>query len=181
MVGEYFPGENYRYIELLHYRYFFTRNKSTLVAFAVGAKYEAGNPFHMIGAHTDSPCLKLKPNSKGSKSGFLTVNVETYGGGLWQTWFDRDLSVAGRVLIRESDGTMSHRLVKVEKPILRIPMLAIHLNRTIYTDGFKPNTHTHLVPILATAVKAQLENTNSDKTEVAHHPLLLNVLAKELK
>lgn len=162
-------------------RYFFTKNKSTLVAFAVGAKYQPGNSVHMIGTHTDSPCLKLKPNSKGAKAGFLTLNVETYGGILWHTWFDRDLSVAGRVLIRADDGRLSHKLVKVDKPILRIPMLAIHLNRTIYKDGFKPDKQSHLVPILSTAVKSQLEDAKEDSKQGRHHCLLLDVLAKELK
>jgi aspartyl aminopeptidase len=64
-------------------KYFFTRNFSTLVAFAIGSKYEAGNGFYMVGAHTDSPCLKLKPITKSTKSGYLMVNVECYGGGLW--------------------------------------------------------------------------------------------------
>ena len=54
----------------------------------------------MIGAHTDSPCLKLKPVTKSTKSGFLMLNIEPYGGGLWYTWFDRDLGLAGRVLVR---------------------------------------------------------------------------------
>lgn len=93
-------------------RYFFTRNMATIVAFAVGKKYTAGNGVYMLGAHTDSPCLKLKPNSKGTKSGYLTVNCETYGGGLWSTWFDRDLSVAGRVLLRAADGSLQHKLVR---------------------------------------------------------------------
>jgi aspartyl aminopeptidase len=97
----------------------------------------------MLGAHTDSPCLKLKPVSKFSKAGYLMVNVETYGGGLWTTWFDRDLGLAGRVLVRatSADGgeIMQHRLVKIERPIMRIPMLAIHLQRDIHTAGFKPN------------------------------------------
>lgn len=92
-------------------RYFFTRNQSSIVAFAVGKQYEAGNGVYMVGAHTDSPCLKVKPVSKGTKSGFGMVNVETYGGGLWQTWFDRELSVAGRALVREKGGQLAHKLV----------------------------------------------------------------------
>ncbi|GMH35827.1 hypothetical protein BSKO_03695 [Bryopsis sp. KO-2023] len=163
-------------------RYFFTRNKSTLVAFAVGAKYVPGNGFNMVGAHTDSPCLKLKPCSKSKKSGFLMINAETYGGGLWHTWFDRDLSVAGRVLVKEADGkTLSHKLVKVERPIMRIPMLAIHLSRNLYSEGFKPNHQTHLAPMLATAVKTQVEKKGSSgEEESRHHPLLLDILAEEL-
>ncbi|KAF9592030.1 hypothetical protein IFM89_011613 [Coptis chinensis] len=85
-------------------RYFFTRNMSSLVAFAIGQKYNAGSGFHVIAAHTDSPCLKLKPKSASLKSGYHMVNVQTYGGGLWHTWFDRDLSVAGRVILKASDG-----------------------------------------------------------------------------
>ena len=97
------------------------------MAFSVGARYKPGNGFNMIGAHTDSPCLKLKPKSTRTKGDYLVTNVEPYGGGLWHTWFDRDLSVAGRVLAREADGKLTHRLVRITKPILRIPMLAIHL------------------------------------------------------
>ena len=76
-------------------RYFFTRNASTVVAFAIGGKYERGGGFRIIGAHTDSPCPKLKPVSKETKAGCLMVNCQNYGGGLWYTWFDRDLTVAG--------------------------------------------------------------------------------------
>lgn len=90
-----------------------------------------GNGFHVIAAHTDSPCLKLKPKSASSKSGYLMLNVQTYGGGLWHTWFDRDLSLAGRVIVRRDDGTFSHRLVKVKRPLLRVPTLAIHLDRFV--------------------------------------------------
>lgn len=64
-------------------------------------------------ASARSPCLKLKPVSKGKKNGFVMLNIEPYGGGLWHTWFDRDLSLAGRVLLRAADGSLQHRLVSV--------------------------------------------------------------------
>uniref|UniRef100_I1R544 Aspartyl aminopeptidase n=1 Tax=Oryza glaberrima TaxID=4538 RepID=I1R544_ORYGL len=151
-------------------KYFFTRNHSTIVAFAIGAKYAAGNGFHIIGAHTDSPCLKLKPVSKVTKGGYLEVGVQTYGGGLWYTWFDRDLTVAGRVIVREKkDGAVSyaHKLVRVQEPVMRIPTLAIHLDRNISSEGLKINNQNHLVPVLATSVKALIESTSSEES-LAH-------------
>lgn len=166
-------------------RYFFTRNMSCIIAFAVGEKYVAGKGFHVIAAHTDSPCPKLKPVSATSKLGFLTVNVQPYGAGLWHTWFDRDLSVAGRVILKTSDGSLSHKLVKVKRPILRIPTLAIHLDRSVNTDGFKPNLETHFMPVLASQIKADLccasdENVLPPYPRKSHHSLLLQVLADEL-
>ncbi|KAK4593261.1 hypothetical protein RGQ29_017395 [Quercus rubra] len=164
-------------------RYFFTRNMSSLVAFAIGEKYTVGNGFHVIAAHTDSPCLKLKPKSASSKSGYLMVNVQTYGSGLWHTWFDRDLSVAGRVIVRGSDGSFMHKLVKIKRPLLRVPTLAIHLDRTVNKDGFKPNLESHLIPLLSTkleetSLESKEKSTSSSKA--AHHPLFMRVLSDEL-
>ncbi|XP_022745793.1 probable aspartyl aminopeptidase isoform X2 [Durio zibethinus] len=164
-------------------RYLFTRNMSCLVAFAIGEKYIVGNGFHVIAAHTDSPCLKIKPKSASFKSNYLMLNVQTYGSGLWHTWFDRDLSVAGRVIVRASHGSFLHKLVKVTRPLLRVPTLAIHLNRTVNTDGFKPNLETHLVPLLATKPEeapAESKEKSTLSSKAAHHPLLMQILSDEL-
>ncbi len=107
----------------------------------------------MVAAHTDSPCLRIKPHSRKSAAGFMQVGVETYGGGIWHTWFDRDLGVAGRLTVKEADGTFVQKLVKIDKPILRIPTLAIHLDRS---TEFKPNKETELLPI-AGLVAAELD------------------------
>ncbi|KAE8123944.1 hypothetical protein FH972_018859 [Carpinus fangiana] len=147
-------------------KYFFTRNYSTIVAFAIGKKYVAGNGFIIIGAHTDSPCLKLKPVTKVTKGGYLEVGVQAYGDGLWHTWFDRDLTVAGKVIIgEEKDGSVSysHRLVRIFEPIMRIPTLAIHLDRGV-NDGFEVNTQSHLLPVLATSIKTDKKKTNQSTT-----------------
>mmetsp|Transcript_11930 Transcript_11930/g.26944 ORF Transcript_11930/g.26944 Transcript_11930/m.26944 type:complete len:466 (+) Transcript_11930:2-1399(+) len=132
-------------------KYFYTRNRSCLVAVAVGARYEPGHGFKVIGAHTDSPNLRVKPRSKRSGSGCIQLDVECYGGGLWHTWFDRDLSVSGRVLLRGSDGAVKQTLVKVNRPVLRVPTLCIHLQTAEEREAFKVNKEEHLQPILAIA------------------------------
>ena len=138
-------------------RYFFTRNMSTLVAFAVGKEYQSGNGITIIGAHTDSPCPKLKPNAHVESRGFIQVGLQPYGGGLWHTWFDRDLGIAGRVIVRRDGGTrLSHELVRIDKPILRIPTLAIHLEDASERKAFAVNKQRHLPAVLATAFKQQL-------------------------
>ncbi|KAK3692595.1 peptidase M18 [Podospora appendiculata] len=136
-------------------KYYLTRNGSSIVAFAVGAKWKPGNPIGMVGAHTDSPCLRIKPVSSRNANGFIQVGVETYGGGLWHTWFDRDLSVAGRVVAKDSDGNFVQKLVKIDRPILRIPTLAIHLHRD---PVFNPNKEDEMLPI-AGLVAAELNRS----------------------
>lgn len=166
-------------------KYFVTRNASSIIAFAVGRNWAPGNPISMVGAHTDSPCLRVKPVSKKSKLGFMQVGVETYGGGIWHSWFDRDLGIAGRVMVRGDDGEVVSKLVKVDKPILRIPTLAIHFTRS---SNFEPNKETELFPIAGLA-EAEL-NKESQETEEGefspladmgerHHPHVLDLIAKQ--
>ncbi|KAJ5594100.1 Aspartyl aminopeptidase [Penicillium hispanicum] len=140
-------------------KYFLTRNTTTLVAFAIGKQWKPGNSISMIGAHTDSPVLRVKPVSKKQGEGFIQVGVETYGGGIWHTWFDRDLGVAGRVMTRASDGSIVQKLVKVDRPILRIPTLAIHLDRQ---ESFSFNKESQLFPI-AGLVAAELNKPSEPK------------------
>ena len=119
-------------------------------------------------AHTDSPNLKVKPVSKRSGSGLVQVNVECYGGGLWHTWFDRDLSIAGRVIVKSSDEAISQsgqqfqqRLVKIKHPILRVPNLCIHLKTPEERDAFKVNKEDHMIPILCSEVEKALSASSS--------------------
>jgi len=162
-------------------RYFYNRNGSTLVAFTVGGRYQPGNGFKVIGAHTDSPVLKVRPNSQRSSTGYLQVGVECYGGGLWHTWFDRDLSLAGCVIVKEADGGFKKQLVHIKRPILRIPNLCIHLQTAEERSAFKFNNETHLQPIL-TFLETTLNKEESGKEagKERHSPALLGLLAQEL-
>ncbi|KAL9601126.1 MAG: hypothetical protein Q9219_002725 [cf. Caloplaca sp. 3 TL-2023] len=153
----------------------------------------------MIGAHTDSPTLRVKPVSKKQGEGFIQVGVETYGGGLWHTWFDRDLSLAGRVMARNDNGEFVQKLVRIDRPIIRIPTLAIHLDRQ---ETFTFNKETQLFPIAGLVAAELNRSSEADKPrtpEVSkdedralveqfaplkiaterHHPYIVELLAKE--
>jgi aspartyl aminopeptidase len=138
-------------------KYYTIRNGSTIVAFTVGHKWRPGNPIAMVGAHTDSPCLRVKPISKSENAGFLQVRVETYGRGLWHSWFDRDLSLAGRVLVRDGAGKYAQKVVRISRPVVRIPFLTVHLN---HSPEFTPNLETELLPITG-LVEAELSRVNN--------------------
>lgn len=110
-------------------KYFSTRNGSSIIAFINGTESVADTGIRMVGAHTDSPCLKVKPNPEKRTNGYLNLGVEVYGGVLLNPWFDRDLSIAGRVTVETSDGKLVSRLIDFKRPIATVPSLAIHLDR----------------------------------------------------
>jgi aspartyl aminopeptidase len=120
------------------------RGGGSVAAFHVGSEpaHEAG--FHLVGAHTDSPNLRVKPNPELKKAGYGQLGVEPYGGVLLHTWLDRDLSIAGRVLLADAGS----RLVDFGRELLRIPSLAIHMNRKVNTEGLKLNAQKHMAPIV---------------------------------
>lgn len=127
-------------------RAYTTRGGTSLIAFICGEKAPSEAGFLAIGAHTDSPNLRIKPNPDANRHGYRQVGVETYGGVLLSTWLDRDLSLAGRVNVAHA-GTARSVLVDLARPLLRIPNLAIHLNRNVNSDGLVLNAQSHLAPI----------------------------------
>jgi len=134
--------------ELKPGRYSFAHGGSSVFAFVIpDAKRIDG--FRIVGAHTDSPNLRLKPNPEYKKEGYAQLGVEVYGGVLLNSWLDRDLSLAGRVFVRDGDRVES-RLVRFTKPMLRVAQLAIHLDRDV-NDGLKLNRQDHLAPIFGLA------------------------------
>ncbi len=132
------------------------RGGSTIIAFVTGTESPADAGFRVIGAHTDSPNLRIKPNADASKHGYRQVGVEVYGGAIYSTWMDRDLSIAGRVLVRRG-AAFESRTVDLAKAICRVPNLAIHLNRSVNTEGLVLNAQKHLAPILGLGKEIDLK------------------------
>lgn len=128
-------------------RYFVTRNNSSIIAFNKPQESLADSGFTMVGAHTDSPCLKIKPNPGRVASGLWQLGVEVYGGALLNPWFDRDLSLAGRVSYLDNQDQLQHALVDFKKPMAVIPSLAIHLDRDV-NQNRSINPQLHLPPVI---------------------------------
>ncbi len=127
-------------------RYYVIRNDSSIIAFQLNQPL-ADNGMRMVGAHTDSPCLKVKPNPEIINNNYLQLGVEVYGGALLNPWFDRDLSLAGRVSYLDESGAIGNQLINLEKPVATIPSLAIHLDREA-NENRSINKQLHLPPIL---------------------------------
>ncbi len=124
-------------------KYFVIRNHSALIAFTLPE--EESDVFHIIASHSDSPSLKIKENPEMVENGYVKLNVELYGGALLAPWFDRPLSVAGRLIVKEN-GEIREKLVTVEQDMLMIPNLAIHMNREA-NSGYKYNVQKDMLPV----------------------------------
>jgi len=127
--------------------YYVIRNGSSIVAFRAGRRPTDEAGIRMVGAHTDSPCLKVKPNPELRRKGYLQLGVEVYGGVLLNPWFDRDLSLAGRVSYLDGDGAVKDALVDFRRAIAAIPSLAIHLDREANSSR-TVNPQTDMPPVL---------------------------------
>ena len=164
-------------------RYFTTRNDSSIIAWTVPDRVPLPKSgLRMMGAHTDSPCLKVKPQPESHKNGYLQLGVEVYGGALLNPWFDRDLSMAGRVSYLDRNGGIAHGLVDFEQPVAVIPSLAIHLDRAA-NESRSVNAQTYLPPVLGqrggdfdlkTLLRQRLEgDVGAEVGQVLDHELLL--------
>ena len=127
-------------------RYFVTRNDSSIIAFQL-PENGALKDLRMVGAHTDSPGLRLKPNAAQHSAGWLQLGIEVYGGALLAPWFDRELGVAGRVHLRQPGGRLTSVLLNVAEPVAILPSLAIHLDREA-NNGRAINPQTQMAPVL---------------------------------
>lgn len=151
-------------------KFFVTKNDSSIYAFQIGRKPLAETGFHMICAHCDSPTFRIKPHAEiDCEGGIVKLNTEVYGGPIMSTWFDRPLTLAGRVIVKSKDVmTPTTLLLHVKRPLLQISNLAIHFNRQV-NDGVKLSRQKDVLPILG-IINDELEKGN----------LLINIILEEL-
>lgn len=151
-------------------KYFVTKNQSALIAFTVGKGELENEGFRIIGAHTDSPSFRVKPNSDIEVEGaYVKLNTEVYGGPILNTWMDRPLSLAGRIVLKGKDSFHPEiKLLNIKRPLMIIPNLAIHMNRNI-NSGVELNRQKHMLPLLALV---------NDKFKQGHY--LTQIISEEL-
>ncbi|KAJ6132567.1 hypothetical protein N7471_007782 [Penicillium samsonianum] len=167
-------------------KFYTSRNGSSLIAFNIGSKYESGNGVAIVAGHVDALTAKLKPVSKlPTKAGFQQLGVAPYAGGLGDTWWDRDLGIGGRVLVRDpKTGKVETKLVKLDWPIARVPTLAPHFG----TPANGPfNQETQMVPVIGIDnsdlfehSKIEASNTNFGKFTSTQPEKLVKIISKEL-
>ena len=151
-------------------KYYTVKNNTAIFAFNVANDMPSETGYKIIAAHSDSPCFRIKPNAEiKAEGGIIKLNTEVYGGPILYTWFDRPLSLAGRVILKGNDALHPiTRIIKIERPILLIPHLAIHFNRSV-NDGNHLSRQKDMLPIIG------MFNNVAEKDN-----LLLNTIASEL-
>ncbi len=140
-------------------RYYVIRDGSSIIFFVAGVNPLENTGYKILGAHTDSPGLKIKPNPVNNSDDLLRLGVEVYGGPILATFTDRDLSLAGRISYKTSAGKIASQLVHFEQALLRLPNLAIHMNRKVNEDGLKLNKQNELPLMISTMVEKQLSSS----------------------
>ena len=130
-------------------KYFLKKSSSTIIAFTVGEDFDVKNGFKIFGAHTDSPCFRINPNPEMVTENVVRLNTEVYGGPILSTWFDRPLSIAGRVIVKGENSFFPRTVkIKIDEPLLTIPNLAIHQNREV-NNGVKIDKQNDVLPVIS--------------------------------
>jgi len=163
-------------------KYYVMKNNSAIIGFEIGSGEIEEDGFRLIGAHTDSPGFRIKPNAEMKCEGaYIKLNTEVYGGPILSTWFDRPLSIAGRVTLKSDDVFKPEvRIVDIDKPILIIPNLAIHMNRSV-NEGYKFNAQKDTLPLLGLEnEEADKVFANSAKSNLEKDGYLISLLAETL-
>ena len=145
---------------------YYIRRDGTVIAWRAGTDAPAVAGFRLLGTHTDSPNLRVKPRADAKGEGWRQLAVEPYGGVLLATWADRDLGLSGNVIVRDGSGGLSSRLFRTDAPIARIPNLAIHLNRGVNEDGLKLNKQRHMPPVVGLGEGQDFAEWLRDQLEV---------------
>ena len=158
-------------------KYFLKKSSSTIIAFTVGENFDVKKGFKIFGAHTDSPCFRIKPSPEIVTENVVRLNTEVYGGPILSTWFDRPLSIAGRVIVRGEDTFFPKTIkIRIDKPLLTIPNLAIHQNREV-NNGVKIDKQNDVLPVISLINKnfereGYLERIILEKTEIKKEDII---------
>lgn len=160
-------------------KYFVTRNDSSIIAFILGSQDPLQTGIRMVGAHTDSPCLKVKPRPEKTGHTYLQLGVEVYGGVLLNPWFDRDLSLAGRVTVHTDKGIESH-LINFERPVAIIPSLAIHLDREANTAR-TINSQKDIPPLVLQTEALETGIPQKEESQTAKEQIFTDLIKRRLE
>lgn len=159
---------------------FFFQREALTAAFVVGSDWKPGNEFCLVAGHIDSPGLRLRQKSDISHDGSIKISMEMYGGGLWHTWFDRELTLSGLAIIRTPSGQMEKKLVTLDRPVGSIPNLCVHLGVDELKDGFKPRKEDHMNMILGRSKTSDPKKEYPTSLIGKHPQELLLLIAQHL-